>query len=192
MSNEVQSTSSDKPASAEPAAEPAEPQFDPAKIEALMEELKLQQNFVTASFAGAVAAAAGAIVWAIVTAVTKYQIGYMAIGIGFLVGIAVRYFGKGLSKRFGLLSAALALLGCLAGNLLAICIMLAYEVDVPLMEILGSLNGELIAAILQDTFSPMDLLFYGIAVYAAYQTAFRRLTEEELRSTLASPAPPAV
>jgi len=30
------------------------------------------------------------------------------------------------------------------------------------------------------TFNPMDLLFYGLAVYAGYRFSFRRISAEEL------------
>ena len=40
--------------------------------------------------AGLGAAIVGAAIWAAITAATDYQIGFMAIGVGFLAGFAVR------------------------------------------------------------------------------------------------------
>jgi hypothetical protein len=31
-------------------------------------------------------------------------------------------------------------------------------------------------------FSPIDLLFYGIAIYEGYKLSFRQVTEDELRA----------
>ena len=38
--------------------------------------------------------------------------------------------------------------------------------------------------IMVATFSPMDLLFYGIAVYEGYRLSFRRLTRDDLAAAL--------
>jgi len=54
------------------------------------------------------------------------------------------------------------------------------------MQVLSHLNPELAAALLQSGFSPMDLLFYGIAAYEGYRFSFRRITAEEgLKSAIA-------
>ena len=118
--------------------------------------------------AGSVAAAAGAMVWAAVTVFTGMQIGWMAVGVGFLVGFAVRRFGKGSDATFQVLGAALSLAGCLAGNLLAVCAFASRQQDLPLMGVLAGLTPGLAIQLIVETFSGMDLLFYGIAVYEGY------------------------
>ncbi|HXU12290.1 MAG TPA: hypothetical protein VN898_10015 [Candidatus Binatia bacterium] len=124
-----------------------------------------------ALLAGLVAAAVGAAAWALVTVLTQMQIGWMAVGIGFLVGLAVRKFGKGSAPSFQVLGAVLSLVGCLAGNLLAVCIFAGRSEDVPLMTILAGLTPSLAVRLIVETFSPMDLLFYGLAVYEGYKFA---------------------
>ncbi len=73
-----------------------------------------ERRLFLGALAGLAAAFVGAVVWAIVTVTTKYQIGLVAIGIGALVGFAVR-IGNG-GKAFGILGAFLALFGCVLGN----------------------------------------------------------------------------
>jgi hypothetical protein len=51
----------------------------------VMQEWKADQNLSFGIVGGAVAAAVGATIWAIITAVTNYQIGWMAVGVGFLI-----------------------------------------------------------------------------------------------------------
>lgn len=121
-----------------------------------------------ALIAGSVAAAAGAALWAIVTVFTGMQIGWMAVGVGLLVGYAVRLFGKGSDPTFQVLGAVLSLVGCLAGNLLAVCIFASRQQDVPLTAILSGLTPGLAVRLIVETFSGMDLLFYGLAVYEGY------------------------
>ena len=105
----------------------------------------------------------------------------VSLGVGFLVGHAVRAFGKGVDTGFGVLGAVLALAGCLAGNLLGACIIASREMNVPLSAILGGLTPALAARVLTATFQVMDLLFYALAVYEGYRFSFRRITEAETR-----------
>jgi hypothetical protein len=155
---------------------------DPARQFAL-DQLRAQENLPGALLAGLGGALAGAAVWAAVTVATGYQIGIMAVGIGFLVGYAVRLVGKGVSQVFGWIGAGLSLLGCASGNLLALCAMVAREHGIALADVLAGLDASLIRELMIATFSPMDLLFYGIAVYEGYRLSFRQLGEQE-RSAL--------
>lgn len=130
-----------------------------------------EDSLPMALLAGLVAAAAGAAVWALVTVFTGLKIGWVAVGIGFLVGYAVRRFGKGSSPSYQMLGAVLSLLGCLAGNLLVVCVFASRNEDLPLMTILAGMTPTLAVRLIVETFSAMDLLFYGLAVYEGYKFA---------------------
>jgi hypothetical protein len=67
----------------------------------------------------AIGAFAGAIIGAAATVYSNYQTGFMAIGIGALVGYLVRTMGGGHTGTFGLVGAAFAIVGCGFGNILA-------------------------------------------------------------------------
>src|SRR5690606_40980371 len=90
--------------------------LDEGKLYQYREMLRLEQNLPLALLAGVAAAVLGAVLWAIITVATNLQIGYMAVGLGFLVGYTVRFAGKGLDKVFGILGSALSLGGCLLGD----------------------------------------------------------------------------
>jgi len=139
-----------------------------------------EQSFVGAVLAGAAAALVSAAIWGFVTVLTGYQIGWMAIGVGYLVGHAVRPFGKGVNKIFGLIGAAWAVFGCLFGNLVAMCSFVAQSQGVGTLDVLMQLDLTTSYQILAETFSPIDLLFYGIAIYEGYRFSFRQWTPEEL------------
>lgn len=126
-------------------------------------------NLFLAVVAGFFAALAGAVIWAGVTGVTGYQVGWMAIGVGFLVGFAVRMAGKGRTAMFGITGAVLSLAGCLAGNVFAGCYFIAAENSVPMMEVVAALDLALATEILAAMFSPFDLLFYGLAIYEGFR-----------------------
>ncbi len=78
----------------------------------------------------------------------------------------------------------MALLGCAVGNLLATCGLLAKHNDIPFFTVLSVLEVEAVKNLMVASFSPMDLLFYGIAVYEGYKFSFRRLSVGEIESLL--------
>lgn len=160
-------------------------EIDPAQLASLGRRLTSEQNFPRAVAAGSAAALVGAAVWAAVTFVTGYQIGFMALGVGVVVGFAVREAGQGFTSRFGVLGAALSLAGCVLGNLLAVTALVAQEVGVPFSSALGRLTPDVAQSLMAASFSPIDLVFYGIALYEGYRLAFRQVTNEELERMLA-------
>lgn len=169
------------------AAEPQEaeaPAISPQEVALAMETLRSEQKLIPGAAAGLVAALVGAGVWAGVTVATEYQIGWMAVGIGFLVGLAVRHVGKGVDSAFGIVAAALALLGCAIGNVVSISYFIGMNEAIPFMQIVAQLNAGLIADILVSTFEPMDALFYGLAAYFGYKYAFRELTMGDMTRAL--------
>lgn len=151
------------------------------QIKAAIAKLHAQQNLPLGFVAGTVATLLGATLWAVITVVTKFQIGYMAVGVGFLVGYSIRTFGKGLSPIYGVMGASLALLGCLLGNMLSVCSAIADAANDSFFAVTLNVftNPELMAQAMMATFHPMDLLFYGIALYEGYHLSFRELTESD-------------
>jgi len=123
--------------------------------------------------AGLIAAALGAVLWAVITVATHMQIGFMAVGVGFVVAWAVRRFGRGTQVAYGVLGGGLALLGCVAGNLLSACGLFANAQERHLSEVLALVAGNpaLGMRLMQATFHETDLLFYAIAVYEGYKLA---------------------
>lgn len=156
------------------------PVIDEQKLHLYMEKLKLEQNLLMGLAAGAVAMVVSAFLWAAVTLATDYQIGYMAIGVGFLVGFAIRFAGKGMDQIFGITGAVLSLIGCLLGNLFTFVGILAGEWGIDYLAVISQLDMTTIISLFEVTFSPIDLLFYGLALFFGYKYAFREITEEEI------------
>ncbi|MEN8230675.1 MAG: hypothetical protein ABFS38_21140 [Bacteroidota bacterium] len=140
-----------------------------------LEKLKEHQDFYYAVIGGILATVISAVIWAVITVSTESQIGFMAVGVGLLVGLTVRFFGAGIDKKFGYLGALLSLLGCMLGNLFSQVGFITQEESLGYFETLTYLNFGLIIDLLVYSFHPMDLLFYGIAIYEGYRLAFRRI-----------------
>ncbi len=138
-----------------------------------IESMDFDSNYTLGLVAGSVAMFIGAVIWGVITYFTEYQIGYMAIGVGFLVGFAFRFFGKGHSLVYGISSAILALIGCVLGNLLFYVGAIARAESASFIDVLFFLitNPLAVLEIFTVSFDVRDLLFYGIAAYVGFKVA---------------------
>lgn len=142
-----------------------------------IDTLKKEENLPAGFLAGLAACVVGAVAWALVSVSTGYQIGYMAIGMGFLVGYAVRWAGKGVSQIFGAIGALFSVLGCFLGDFLSMVGYVSREYELPYFDALASIDMSLmISALIKNLFS-MTILFYGFALFQGYKLSFRLQTK---------------
>lgn len=149
-------------------------------VRANIENFRLEQNLGLAIVGGGIGGILGAIIWSAITYLTEYQIGWMAIGIGFLVGLGVGQLGKGIDKIYGVIGAVIALLSVLFGNFLVYIGYLAKYFEVGYFEMLSGFNYAMTLDLFIEMFDVMDLLFYALAIYAGYRYSFRRIKQEKL------------
>ena len=138
-----------------------------------IEQLDNQPNLLMGLIGGAIAMLVGALAWGAITYFTEYQIGWMAIGVGFLVGLAIKFFGRGKTMIFGIAGAILALIGCVLGNLIFYSGVIAQEEGAAFLEVFSFFLLSPLASIelFSVAFDFMDILFYGLAAYAGFSTA---------------------
>ena len=156
MSNEFNSTPSDATAA-------------PESFQSLREPVPAPENLLFGIIAGTVAMLIGTAIWVGVTVATNFQIGYMAVGVGFLVGIAMRFAGRGTTPLFAGIGAGLSLLGCALGNLFTGCVLISREFEVGFAEVVSNLDMTGVQEIMSAMFSPMDILFYALGAYAGWK-----------------------
>lgn len=136
-------------------------------------EIRTKQDLNMAIAAGIISAVIGATIWGVFVAITEYQFVFMGILAGLFVGFSVRTFGKGIDTSFGIVGAICSLICCLAGTVIASCIMVASATDTSFLKIIFNLNFNLVTLILKEGFGPIDLLIYGFAIYEGYKISFR-------------------
>ena len=156
-------------------------------VRARIENLKLEQNLGLGIIGGGTGGLLGALVWAAVTYFSEYQIGWMAVGVGFLVGYGVSKLGKGFDRVFGIAGGLIALVSVALGNFLASIGFLAKALEVGYLTMLLNFNYAMTFELLKETFTPMDLFFYAIAIYEGYKFSFRRISREQLLEGAVSP-----
>jgi hypothetical protein len=125
-------------------------------------------NYALVTGIGLIAAIATAVLWAVVTTTTGYRIGWMAIGVGFAVAFAVRLSAESQDEALSYIAAGCALIGCVLGNYLSWCTLFAVHEGAPLTHTVFALLPKF-PRVLAITFRPMDLLYYGIAVYSGFK-----------------------
>ena len=160
--------------------QPQELVIDQAKLDRYIQMRKSQENFPLAVIAGLIAAVAAAIGWAAITVLTGYQIVYLALVVGFIVGMAIRVLGKGMGMKFAILGAVMALFGSLLGNYLTIVGLLSDQSGVGFFQVFSQFGLTDVVDIMTETFGFFDIIIYGLATYAGFSCAADELDEEEI------------
>jgi hypothetical protein len=139
-------------------------------------ELDFDSNLMMGLVGGVGAMLVSAVLWGVFTYITGFQISWMSIGVGALVGFAIRKLGKGNSLVFGISGAVLSLLGCLLGNFLFYNGVIAKEWEAPFFNVLLAISFDpaTIVEIFTAAFDVRDLLFYGIAAYIGFRAAMSK------------------
>ena len=143
-------------------------------------KFKSEQDYPKALIVGIIVGILGAALWGMITVITSFQIGYMAIAVGAGVGFSMRVVGKGIDPMFGITGGAIALFACVLGNFFSSMGFVANAVELSFFETLGVFDYSQLLTLMGETFSPIDLLFYGIAAYAGYRFSFRTFTEKDV------------
>jgi hypothetical protein len=113
----------------------------------------------------------------------------MALGVGALVGFAMRIGNGGMA--FSILAALLALFGCILGNYFSLIGFASAEAHVPFFTMLNNADpGKVISAMWED-FLSMSIVFYALAAYEAYKFSTVRPSNVSLAPDAASPQQPA-
>jgi hypothetical protein len=158
--------------------------IDPEDRERALASLRASQRLVPAVLAGSAAAAVGAAAWTLVAVLLHQEWAWLAIGVGWLTGWAVRRAGRGFEVRFAALGALLAVSGIVAGKLLSLVALVAAEADIGFWEAFARIRPEHYPALLRETFQVMDLLFYGFAVWFAWKGSRVILPDDAVRLEL--------
>ena len=145
----------------------------------LVEELLPQQNFQNAVIFGIAATLAGAIIWALVAAAAGYVVSFVPVALGAFVGSAIRVFGKGLAWKFVVLAAALTIVGCIMGNVMAVILIEWISYNIPISEILRGITAESLIGFLIVEYQLIDAVAWVVAISVAASTAKRKLSREQ-------------
>jgi hypothetical protein len=137
-----------------------------------------EQNLRRGTLAASLTALASALLWAVVSVSTGYKISFLAVGVGLLVGMTMRRYGKGIDKVFGIIGGLLTLAGCLGGVLLGVIGTIAQAQSISYLAVLSYFDLSVLGKLLINKFRPVDFFFYGVALYEGYLFSFRKIPQE--------------
>ncbi len=168
----------------------AKAEIDPAKYQHYIDLRRTHQQLPPAIMAGLVGAAIGALVWLGISVFTNFQVGWMGVGVGLIVGGMIRVTGHGIDRGFGIAAVVLTLVGCAGGTLLAGCWLLSVQTaDAGFGDMVLALTPGLVAEIFKAMLSPMNFTYYGIGAVASYWFSIRRIKRSELAQLTVDPGP---
>ena len=129
-------------------------------------------SLLRAIAAGLVAAVAGGVAWALIVKTSDYEVGFVAWGIGFLVGTAVVFATRGAKgRRLQIAAVVLALVGILLGKYLTYALIVQEDIEA-FGESIGLFSADMFEFFREDldaVFSFFDLLWVGLAVASAWR-----------------------
>ncbi len=147
-----------------------------------VDSLREQQRFHAGLIAAIVAGIAGALVWAAVSSRQDSRYALLAVGLGVVVGRAMRWQGKGIELRFRIAAACVAVVALAAGNVLVIVAYIARFFGLGYVEVMSRLSPAIIWEVLVTTTTLFDLLCYAVAIYYAAKLAPRQLTRGDMHA----------
>jgi hypothetical protein len=118
--------------------------------------------------AGIGAGLVGALLWGGFTEVTNLRIGYLAIGVGFLVAFAMTRAGGGHSVGFGATAAVITLLACALGDVGSLYFKASHELHVSVSTLMSAVGP---LRLLREDLShdKFGAVFFAIAAFAAFR-----------------------
>jgi len=129
--------------------------------------------------AGLVGTTVAAALWATIAVLGEAPIVWMALGVGILVGVSVRIGGRGADRKFGLVAATLAVLGCALGTLIWAAYFFAMGGD-PLQRLLRLITVPSVTwEVVSLAYDPRRVILYSVAALTAFGVAFRQADSPE-------------
>ena len=120
---------------------------------------------------GAIGALVGAGIWAAIAVLTDYEIGYIAVLVGFLAGHGVRLAARGRGRALQFVAVAMSIIGLLAAKyfLFAHYTIEALAAEGHQLSYVDPRLAIVFPFALVEMVSPFDLLWIILAVGAAYR-----------------------
>ena len=180
-----------------------QPVYDPirdAAVSSYSEREEKRTNILhvlLALIGGLVGATIGGAIWAAVVYFTEYEIGYIAIAVGFLAGLfAVLFSGGRRGIPIQLVAVLTALLGILVGKYAAVYMLgikminqeTGQDLTADVFQLVPPFDPEIIRGVTEEivaALQPIDALFVILAAFAAIRIAAAagRSRQQKLRTT---------
>jgi len=143
------------------------------------EQLARAQSVRNAIMAGLIVIIVYSNAWALLSTTVQRIFPWLTVIQGALIGLAVRYAGRGLDWKFPTIAAVLAVIGALAGSIFVAAAFTALEFDTDTITILRGVTAMTWPVFFDEAMTPADAVYalFGAAFAAFY--ANRRLNRSQ-------------
>ncbi|MEU0435308.1 hypothetical protein ABZ153_27385 [Streptomyces sp. NPDC006290] len=126
-----------------------------------------RNNFALGAVAAVGAGVVSAVLYGLVIGLTKHEIGYAAVGVGFLVGIAAGRLG-GRNQTLPVVSVIVSVAAIYLGQLIGEAMIGAKETGLGFSTIFFD-HFDVVQQAWKDNADPLTFAFFAIAAYVAFQ-----------------------
>lgn len=137
------------------------------------------QSLRAAVMAGLIAFILFCIGWVALSAAVDRVFPWMTVVYGVVLGLVIRYTGRGVDWRFPLLAAGLAVAGSILGNIVLAASTTAADFGTDTLNILQAITSMTLPLFFDEVWSVADGFFTAVAAGFAAFLAPRRLTRRE-------------
>jgi len=130
-------------------------------------------NFQLAAIGGTIAALISSFIWAEFTMMLDQQYAFFSIIVGVIVGLAVRFAGRGNSLRYGMLAIGLMAVGVVLGSFLGSMSILLSDLHLNLETASRIFNLKFFTNLALANFQVHDMFFYGVSMFCAFFLALK-------------------
>jgi hypothetical protein len=164
-------------------------EIDGAKLIRVLARLRAKQSFMFGTMAGLLAGLISTFLWAVLVGMTglQYELEWLPmVGVGFIVGLTVRIFGRGLDPSFGIAAAMIAIACSLLGNFFSMGLGLTGQLwGANVGQVLYHHESwEITWRLYQSSFGMVELGLMLFTAWEAYALARWRFSETQM-ATLA-------
>jgi hypothetical protein len=139
----------------------------------LVDGVKRGNQFLLATVVGVAMALICALIWPAVAFFAGPKLDCLALGVGALVGLSIRFSGKGTTPIYGVLAMVLALISSLVGNILGVITSGSHD-QFDIFAVAQRVNlPDVVMSILSQA-TLMTYLIFAAGVALSYLVAVRR------------------
>lgn len=128
----------------------------------------VRDNLVLGLVAALGAGVVSAILYGVIIGATKHEIGYAAVGVGFLVGIAAGRLG-GRNQVLPVVSVIVSVAAIYLGQLIGDAMIIAKQASVGFNEVFLD-HFDVVQQAWKEGADPLTFVFFAIAAYVAFQS----------------------
>lgn len=143
-----------------------------SEYNSLIDSIKEQARPKLGILLGIMMGIIGALVWAVITIITGYNIGFVAIAVGFFVSVGFSRAGKDTNMIYGIIAGIIALLSIILGEAIISIYYISVYYELGFFESIISIDYGVLAQFMFESFDAKTVLFYFIAVSAAFKGSY--------------------